>query len=261
MKRVAFRLRRMSLSLRIAVSCLILILGGGYVAAVNYMFLHYEKKDERPGLSMDDIAGSFHGVTRPAGLIVALEGSMRPYVNDEEHRQLMTWLHGDRISGGYDNFDLGDSAPAEILDRNCLRCHSRSATEGEGIGAEVPLEFWDDVKRHAFSKQLDPVPLEILTVSTHTHALSMSLVALLTCCLFWATAWPCRLRHGLIVLTFVSLLVDLASWWLARWSPSFCVVLVVAGGIYGTCLGLQLVGAFFDMWFGRIRPGELTRSD
>lgn len=256
MTKVAFRLRNMSVSLRIAATCLILVLGGGYLAAVQHMFDHYENKDERPGLTMDDITGSFHGVNREATLIGALDGHMREHVTEGELAKLMAWLEGNSISADYDNLELGDMAPAEIIDRSCLRCHSRNASEGDGIGATVPLDYWDDVKLLAFSKQLDPVPLEILTVSTHTHALSMAVVTVVSALLFLATAWPCRVRHGLVMLTFIALLVDLGSWWLARWFEPFVLVLVIAGGIYGALLSLQLLGAFVDMWFGRIVKDE-----
>jgi len=255
-----FRLRRLSVALRIAATCFIVILSGGYLASVQHMFDHYENKDERPGLTMDDIVGSFHGVNRKATLILALDGPMRQYVSGGEHTALMKWLQGNRISEDYDNLDLGDDAPAEIIDRNCLRCHSRNASEGDGIGGSVPLEYWDDVKKHAFSKELDPVPLEILALSTHTHALSMALVTLMTSLLFLATGFPRRLRHNVIMVTCLALLADLASWWLARWSEPFCFVLVVAGAVFGLGLAIQLLGAFFDIWFGRPREGEKTHS-
>lgn len=252
------RLRRLSLSLRIAATCLIIVLAGGYAAAVRHMYDHHHNKDERPGLTMDDIVGAYHGVNRQAGMILALDGHMREYVNDAEHAALMEWLHGDTIGEDYDNLDLGDNAPAEILDRNCVRCHSRNATEGDGIGERVPLEYWDDVKKQAFSRQLDPVPIEILTLSTHTHALSMTVVTLMTALLFLATGFPRGLRHGLVGLTCLALLVDLGSMWMARWSEPFCYVMVVAGGVYGAGLMLQLLGAFADMWLGRVKEGEGT---
>lgn len=254
MAEINFRLRRMGLSLRLAATCLIIILGGGYAAAVQHMFDHYENKDERPGMSMDDVTGSFHGVYSEASMIVAINDSMREYLSDDEHSALLDWLQDSRISEDYDNLDLGENAPADIIDRNCLNCHSRNAEEGGDIGARAPLEYWDDIKPLAYSKQLDPVPLTILTMSTHTHALGMATVTALTALLFLGTGWSCRWRNRIIALTFLALLADLGSWWLARWSEPFCTVLVVAGGVYGGLLVLQLVGTFIDIWFGRLEP-------
>jgi len=254
MGEINFRLRRMGLSLRVAATILLIILGGGYAAAVQHMFDHYENKDERPGMSMDDVTGSFHGVNSEATMIVAINTTMREHLTDGEHAALLEWLQGSRISEDYDNLDLGENAPADIIDRNCLDCHSRNAQKGDGIGARMPLEYWDDIKPLAFSKQFDPVPLEILTISTHTHALSMGMVTALTALLFLGTGWSCRWRNRIIALTFLALLADLSSWWLARWCEPFCTVLIVAGGVYGALLVVQLVGTFIDIWFGRLAP-------
>ncbi|MEW6746067.1 MAG: hypothetical protein AB1486_25280 [Planctomycetota bacterium] len=251
MNALGFRLRHMSVTLRLACTCVLLVLGGGYLASVQHLINHYENKDERAGLTMDDIIGSFHGVKNEATLIRALSSHMKPHLSEEERGALLQWLQGSRISEDYDNFDLGDKAPAEIIDRNCKRCHSRNATEGEGIGTRLPLEYWDDVKPHAFSKQIDPVPVNILTLSTHTHASSMALIALATAILFLATAWPRRLKSVIIFLTCFGLLADVGSWWLTRWEPSFAYVIVISGAVYGALLGLQWLLTFLDMWFGR----------
>ena len=253
------RLHGLSNPLRIGITCLILILAGGYVASVCHMYTHYQNKDGQPGLSMDDIVGSFHGMNKPSRLWVAIQGSEREYIpTDEEYQALEKWLSGNRISEDYDSLELGDYAPAEIIALNCLKCHKRAAAEGEDEQADPPLEYWDDVKQVAFPKNLDPVPLEILATSTHTHALTMPLVALVTCLLFLGTAWPRGVRHSFVMLTFVALLLDLASWWLAREWVFFCHVLVVTGGVFGGLLALQLIGAFLDTWFGRFicKPKE-----
>ncbi len=246
-----FRLRKTSAPLRIAATCLVIVIAGGYAAALKHMVDHYEGKDERPGLTMDDITGSFHGVKREAGLITALKGSMKKKLPGEERALLLKWLEGSRINEDYDNPDLGENAPAEIIDRNCLVCHSRSSKKGNSIGARVPLEYWDDVKRHAFSRELDSVPFEILVTTTHTHAFGMALVTLAASVLFLATGFSRRVRHTLVMLLFLSLLLDLLSWWLARWSEPFCYLVVAAGALYGFFLAAALAGALFDAWLGK----------
>ena len=112
------RLHGLSNPLRIGITCLILILAGGYVASVCHMYTHYQNKDEQPGLSMDDIVGSFHGMNKPSRLRVAIESSMREHIpTDEEYQALEKWLSSSRISEDYDSLELGDYAPAEIIAR------------------------------------------------------------------------------------------------------------------------------------------------
>lgn len=250
------RLRSLSIPLRLAITCLLALIAGGYLAAVIHLYQHYEKKDERPGLSLDDIVGSFHGVFQDAPLIGAITGSMRKYLPEtKESDILMKWLQSGRISEDYDSLDLGEDAPAEILSRRCLNCHSRNAQEGGGIGQKYPLEYWDDVKGLAFSKRLDPVPVEILIQSTHTHGLAMPLFALAVSLLFLATSWPRTLRHILVLITFAALLADLACWWLARLSAPFSYAILGAGGVFGAALGLQILGVFIDLWL-RFKPSQ-----
>jgi hypothetical protein len=178
---------------------------------------------------------------------------MRQYLPDEEeYRSMVQWLESDRISEDYDSLELGDFAPAEIIAVRCLHCHNRDGAEAAEADPEkvVPLEYWDDVKKVAFPKNLDPVPLSILVTSTHTHALTIPLVALVTSLLFLATAWPKGLRYGVVLLFFLALLLDVGSWWLARvWMPA-CYLILGAGGVFGALGGLQLLGAFLDTWLG-----------
>lgn len=247
----SIRLHALSVPLRLAVTCLILILAGGLVASIYQMIHHYENKDEQPGVSLDDIVGSFHGIQQPARLSVAIEGSMRQYIPTEEEYQALTkWLNGKDVSAGYDNLDLGDFAPAEIMTMNCLDCHERGATKGDGIGDIVPLEYWDDVKKVAFARNMDPVPLNILITSFHTHALTMPIIGLVSALLFLATGGPRALRHTIILLAFLGLLVDFGCWWLARSNPVFCYGIIVGGGLFGSMVGLQLLGAGLSTWFG-----------
>jgi hypothetical protein len=79
----------------------------------------------------------------------------------------------------------------------------------------------------------------------------MPIVALVAGLLFLATGFSRRLRHGLVLLGFLALLLDLSSWWLARISAPFCWGIVIGGGLFGALTALQLLGAFCSTWFGK----------
>jgi hypothetical protein len=72
-----------------------------------------------------------------------------------------------------------------------------------------------------------------------------------------ATSWPRALVGGLVSLGSIGLLIDLASWWLARsdvpvlstLSSAFFVKLIVAGGaLFAGALALQLALVFVDVF-------------
>jgi len=64
------RLRALPLSLRLALTCLILVLSGGLAASAFQIFHHYHNKDEDPAFTLDDIVGSFHGMDQDRKSVV-----------------------------------------------------------------------------------------------------------------------------------------------------------------------------------------------
>jgi hypothetical protein len=166
----------------------------------------------------------------------------------QERGVLSQWLEGDRISEDYDNLDRGDAAPAEIMAMRCLACHSRQATLGEGVGERIPLDYWDDVRKVAFSREINPADVEILTISTHTHALSLATLSFVAAGLVLATAWPRRLVHALIALTGIALAADIGGWWLARpWAGAVWLI-VGGGGVFNAVVALTLLLVLADLW-------------
>jgi hypothetical protein len=107
---------------------MLMTLGGGLIAALLHMQLHHQNRDSEPGLTVTDLKGVYHGVTSEAPMLRQLknghpkdktpDGSST--ISDEERQILIDWLNSDRISEDYDNLDLGDAAPAEIIAIGCL---------------------------------------------------------------------------------------------------------------------------------------------
>lgn len=260
-----WKLRRLPLSLRLAVAALVLCLALGEAASLYHLVKHHEKRDDQPGLSMADLEGAYRGIDRPARLRTALDAphGQETLPEAKERAALAKWLAGSKINEEYDSVDAGDLAPAEILARRCVSCHARTPKDVAGaknIGATLPLEFWDDVAKVAFAKKIDPVPVEILALSAHVHALTMPLLALVVGVLALATSFPPRALRLLVSAGCVGLLVDLASWWLARGdvpalaavSGSLFVPLLVAGGsLFGGALALQLALIVLDLFVPR----------
>jgi len=241
----AFRLHALQLSAKLGLTATLLVLAGGLVASGAYLATHHENRDERPGLTLTDIEGHYHGVESEAPLRAALERGHPDTLAPASRDVLLTWLTSDRISEDYDNLDLGDEAPAEILALQCLSCHSRNSDDE--VAAALPLEFWDDIKRTAFSSQIEPVGTEILLASTHTHALALGSLAAILILLaaftrFSRIAGLCSLGAGL------GLAVDLACWWIARDSAGLIPLLVAAGALFALCSALLILTSLAELW-------------
>lgn len=232
---------------RLALALAVLVLLGGLAASMSHLVHHHENRDEEPGVSLTDLTGAYHGVSTTAPLVQALERGHPEGLADEDRELLLGWLRSDRISEGYDDLDLGDSAPAEILDRACLDCHARQAEEGGGIGREVPLEYWDDVEALSVSRRLEPTPTAILAASTHTHALTLGALTIVVGALLLATRWPAALKNLLCLGAAAGLAVDLACWWIARDAASAVLGIVVGGALYAVATALSLLFVLADL--------------
>lgn len=242
------QLRSLSFLARVGLTCMLLTLMGGLVASVLQIRQHHENRDERPGMSMDDLIAAYHGIQTVAPLKRALREGHPDDLPQPERQVLLNWLESDRISEDYDSLDLGMDAPAEIIAQSCLQCHARQATQGDGIGRAMPLEYWDDIARLAFSRDIKPTSIEILIVSTHTHALSIGMLTIVSGLLLLMTRCPRALTGTLIFLAGAGLFADIAGQWLGRWHVGFVYAVLVGGAAFGAATGLMILAAILDMW-------------
>ncbi len=113
---------------RMGICALVITLLGGYIVSGLHLRWHYDNRDEVPGLTINDIVGAYHGVQTPSPLIEALESGHPDTIEDYERTELLGWLEGDRVSLDYDNLDLGELAPSEIIAVSCVDCHTRPQT-------------------------------------------------------------------------------------------------------------------------------------
>ena len=240
-------LRTQQIGIRIGLTALVLVLLGGLAASASHLANHYANRDERPELSLDDIKGAFHGINTPSLLKLALERGHPEQLPAAEKQILLEWLSGTRIVEDYDSLDLGESAPAEVIDRDCLECHSRRSGAEVG-GGVVPLDYYDDVERLAFSKRVMPTPVAVLAASTHAHALSLATLGLITVLLALMTRWSVSAIGWACALLGLGLLGDIGGWWLARLSADWVWLIVVSGVIFNGTTGLLLSAVLAELW-------------
>lgn len=247
-----FQMRALPCVARLALTLLLLVNLGGFAASGVYLITHHENRDDRPGFTMDDVRGHYHGVRSGSPLVDALERKHPGEIEGADplpERQrliLLDWLGTDRLIEGFDDMDLGDDAPAEILAVSCLSCHTRASDDP--IGQALPLEYWDDVRPLASSREITPVDPKVLLASTHTHAIGLGTISLLIVCLMLLTRWPSRLKNGLALICSLGLFVDLSAWWVARDVGSIVPLIVVGGTAYIGAMALMLLAILADLW-------------
>ena len=239
---------------KLGMTALLVVMAAGFAASFTHLVDHHEGRDERDGFTVDDIRGAYHGLRSEAPLKRAMEAGHPAEIEgaaplpDEERQVLRDWLNGDRISEDYDDLDLGDMTPAEIIAAHCLACHSRQAGPGHEAAQAIPLDYFDDVKKVAFSREVNPNPPEIVITSLHTHALSLATLSIVVSLLLLASRWPRAVVGLVIALTGLGLLADIAGQYFARSSESLVWLIVVGGAVYGIVSGVSLLMVLVDMW-------------
>lgn len=244
-------LRTLPVGVRLGLSGLLLALLMGMTASAMHLYWHYENRDERPGLTRDDITGAYHGINAPSPLLAALERGHPQELPGSQREALIAWLRGQRIAEDYDNLDMGENAPAEVIATSCISCHSRQASGSDAKARATPLDYWDDVKRIAYSREIRPTPAKITAMSMHAHALSLGTMSIVVAALALGTSLPRRLMNGLIGLTGLALAADLAAWWLAREYAAFVSVIIGAGAVYNIGSALLMLLILADLWLPR----------
>jgi len=256
-----FLLRDLPGAMRIGLSGVVVSILIGLWASVAYLEVHHENRDGESGVSLTDLRGAYHGVESPAPLCKALERGHPEDLPAAERDLLLRWLDGGRISEEYDDLDLGDAAPAEVLASRCTACHARNAGDAGGIARSMPLEYWDDVEKLAFSRSIAPTPKEILLVSTHTHALALGTLTLVMMLLLSATRTRQERKNGLVMLAGLGLLGDLVGWWLARGNEVFVYLVVVAGACWALSMAATCLLVLLDLWLPkRTESGSIVRK-
>src|SRR5690349_24044649 len=92
------RLRDLPLRFRVGVTALLFVISGGLVASGAHVVAQHENRDERPGVSLTDLEGAYHGVQARAPLLAAVERGHPPELTAPERALLLTWLGGKRQS-------------------------------------------------------------------------------------------------------------------------------------------------------------------
>lgn len=232
------RLCRLPLLVRWSVALLTLVLLGGYVVSGIHMAWHYDQRDGVEGLTLDDIRGHYHGVSVPSPLIDALEAGHPEDLPERERGLLLDWLNDPTtLAMRFDDFDLGDDAPAEIIAVSCLSCHARNAT-GPDAYPQMPLEYFDDIRPLAVSREINPTTIDIIAMSQHTHAPVMAVILLVLGLVGAMTRVPGMLVGLVTLVGAVGLAADMAAWWLARQDDIWVYAIVGGGFAYSASTGL-----------------------
>lgn len=228
-------LRTLSLPMRVLFSAYLITVGVGFLAAIYFLFLQDIDPHRKMGMSLvPSVVVKYYGNRGNTRLESALRGSMSSRISAEEREVVIAWLRGGTTREGF-------AAVKPILDKNCITCHSAASSL-----PVPPLTTFEEVQKVA---QVDTgASLVQLARVSHVHLFGISIVFLLTGTIFALSAVSWKWRLTIIVLPYLAMWADIASWWITKYEPVFAYVVVGSGVLIGLALAVQIFVSLWEMW-------------
>ena len=245
-------LRTLSFPMRLLLSCFLITIGFGYLAAVYYLFSMDIDPHQKMGMSLvSGIEMKYHGARTESRLEAALRGAMASRIAPADRAKVIGW-----IREGAPQREFANIRP--ILQRECMVCHSPQS------GLPVPpLTTFEQVTKFT---RVDTGPtLADLARVSHIHLFGISLIFVLTGVIFSLSETATRWRALVLVLPYLAIWADIGSWWITKYAPAFAYVVIGGGALMGLSLAVQIFVPLWEMWLGRehrgASPGPRSERD
>ncbi|MDD1621790.1 MAG: elongation factor-1 alpha [Methylococcaceae bacterium] len=210
-------------------------IAAGYLMALIQILFTYGMADGKFGLSLDDIVYSYYGNRSGSMLESKLNGSMKANAPEQERFKLIQWAR-----------DGGDQATyhAEIkaiVDQRCVLCHNANAGSLSDFGQYANLKKTTESNQGA--------SFQSLTRVSHIHLFGISFIFMFVGIIFsFSTGVPRKYKYTAIVMPYLFLLIDIASWWLTKLNPHFAWLVIIAGAGLGLSFAFMWCVSMYQMW-------------
>jgi hypothetical protein len=237
MEKLCLRFKDISVSEKMLYSLLLFTIGIGYLFALTHMYYTHQMRDGKPGMSVDDVVIAYYGSQDQTRLGSAIKGGpMESNLKSSADRDtILRWLTTDKTPNDF------KTTVAPILNRDCVICHSPQ------INPSLPdLTHYEGVMEVASSKA---APLPGLVKVSHIHLFGIAFILLFVGRIFIYCEMSTSLKRIIIVIPFISMLIDTLSWFITRGNPSFAYVVIASGALMGISMGAQILISLYQMWF------------
>lgn len=246
-ERHCIHFQMLPMSKRITYSMTLLVLGVGYLFAMIHVFSSHAGRDGDPSLSVDDIRIAYSGSQADTRLEAALKGPMQSMLKDAEAKEIIAWVRSGAEEEAY------NSTVKPIMEQRCVACHN-------GSNPHVPLfTNYEEVSK---TVEMDTgMDLFTLVRVSHIHLFGITFIFFLTSLIFChaymkRVVWKCVI----LAVPFLSILVDILSWYATKMWPPFAIVVMASGVLMGLSFTAQWFISMFQMWLYKL-PEEVIESD
>lgn len=220
-------------------------IAAGYIMALIQILFTHGMADGNFGLSLNDIVYSYYGNRSGSVLESKLNGSMKFNAPDQDRFKIIQW-----VRDGASEDEYTDTIKP-IVDKNCVLCHNASA------GSLPDFSQYANLKKASESNE--GATFQSLTRLSHIHLFGISFIFMFVGIIFsFSTGVPRRYKYPAIVMPYLFLLIDIASWWLTKLNPNFALMVIFAGAGLGLSFAFMWSVSMYQMW---ILGGIKKQSD
>ncbi len=232
-------------SMRVLFTCVLLILGLGYLfALLNIYFTYAGRAGGNPlMLSYEDIVVAYSGNGKGSILESALSGPMSSMLPPDERATLLSWVRNGAAQSAY------DSSVKPIINKRCLTCH-------DGRNPHLPtLSSYDTLMKVT---ALDTgASISTLVRVSHIHLFGVTFIFFIVGLAFThAYVRPVWLKCAIIAAPFLAIMVDVSSWYLIKLYHPFAWVEIGAGVTMAACFAIMWLTTLSQMWLSK--PPEVV---
>ncbi len=231
-----FNLCNMGTSLKLLFSGYLVTIGTGYIFALIQILFTHGMADGSFGLSLDDIVYSYYGDRSGSVMESKLNGSMKYNAPDAERFKIVQWVRDGAKEKEF------NSSIKPIFDKYCTSCHTENA------GYLADFSQFEAIKK--LTQSDEGATFQSLTRVSHIHLFGISFIFMFVCLIFsFSTGIPRKFKYPAIIMPFLFLLLDIASWWLTKINPHFALLVVFAGVGLGLAFAFMWLVSMYQMWF------------
>lgn len=236
------------LSIKLLFTGYLTTIAAGYLMALIQILFTHGMADGKFGLSLDDIVYSYYGDRSGSVLESKLNGSMKYNAPEQERFKIVQWVRDGADEAVYNK----DVKP--IVDQFCIGCH--------GPNAGTLPDFTKFATLKKLTESNEGATFQSLTRLSHIHLFGISFIFMFVGIIFsFSTGVPGKYKYPAIVMPYLFLLIDIASWWLTKLNPHFALLVFVAGAGLGISFAFMWTVSMYQMWIlGGIRKQSDRRN-
>ena len=212
----------------------LLVIGVGLCMAGLQIMLTHGMADGKIGLSKNDIVYSYYGDRKNSKLESMLNGAMKGMAPDNVRADIIEWVHKGAPKDDWDAHFKG------VFEQHCVSCHS--------VVPNIPnYKNFDEVQAVAATSK--GATIQSLTRVSHIHLFGISFIFFFMGFIFsFAVGIPKTIKILAIAFPFAFLIIDIASWWLTKLSPSFAYFTIIGGIGYSLASTYMWFMSMYQMW-------------